>query len=438
MTIRKLFEPNSVAVVGASRDPEKLGHQILRNLVEADFEGKIYPVNPKADEILGLKCYSSLEKAPKKTQLAVIAVPSKIVPSVLEQCSENNVKNAVIISSGFSEVGGEGEELEKEALEVAKEMGIRILGPNCQGVNNTSNGLCATWPLITEEGPISIVTQSGSVGAALETWAQGENIGISKFAMLGNKSDIDEADLIDYLADDDETGVIALYLEGVENGREFLEAAKKAAEEKPVVVLKGGRSERGAEAVKSHTQSLAGEYKIFKSACKQAGLIQVESIGELYNICKGLAALPKPEQKNTVIITSSGGSGILSADAAENLDINLIDLPEKSVERLEESLPSECILKNPLDLTGSATAEMYDEAIKILARYKDVRSLIVIVGDPISGIADVIKERFERVTMVPVMLGMGEEGIEEKEKLKEAGIPVFPDPEGAMKALGAL
>lgn len=438
MTIRKLFEPNSVAVVGASRDPEKLGHQILRNLVEADFEGKIYPVNPKADEILGLKCYSSLEKAPKKTQLAVIAVPSKIVPSVLEQCSENNVKNAVIISSGFSEVGGEGEELEKEALEVAEEMGIRILGPNCQGVNNTSNGLCATWPLITEEGPISIVTQSGSVGAALETWAQGENIGISKFAMLGNKSDIDEADLIDYLADDDETGVIALYLEGVENGREFLEAAKKAAEEKPVVVLKGGRSERGAEAVKSHTQSLAGEYKIFKSACKQAGLIQVESIGELYNICKGLAALPKPEQKNTVIITSSGGSGILSADAAENLDINLIDLPEKSVERLEESLPSECILKNPLDLTGSATAEMYDEAIKILARYKDVRSLIVIVGDPISGIADVIKERFERVTMVPVMLGMGEEGIEEKEKLKEAGIPVFPDPEGAMKALGAL
>lgn len=438
MTIRKLFEPNSVAVVGASRDPEKLGHQILRNLVEADFEGKIYPVNPKADEILGLKCYSSLEKAPKKTQLAVIAVPSKIVPSVLEQCSENNVKNAVIISSGFSEVGGEGEELEKEALEVAEEMGIRILGPNCQGVNNTSNGLCATWPLITEEGPISIVTQSGSVGAALETWAQGENIGISKFAMLGNKSDIDEADLIDYLADDDETEVIALYLEGVENGREFLEAAKKAAEEKPVVVLKGGRSERGAEAVKSHTQSLAGEYKIFKSACKQAGLIQVESIGELYNICKGLAALPKPEQKNTVIITSSGGSGILSADAAENLDINLIDLPEKSVERLEESLPSECILKNPLDLTGSATAEMYDEAIKILARYKDVRSLIVIVGDPISGIADVIKERFERVTMVPVMLGMGEEGIEEKEKLKEAGIPVFPDPEGAMKALGAL
>lgn len=438
MTIRKLFEPNSVAVVGASRDSDKLGHKILKNLVEADFEGKIYPVNPKADEILGLKCYPSLEEAPKKTQLAVIAVPAKLVPSVLEECSENNVSNAIVISGGFSEVGEEGEELERETMEVAEEMGIRILGPNCQGINNTSTGLCASWPFIDQEGPISIVAQSGTVGAAIETWAQDENIGISKFAMLGNKADIDEADLIDYLADDDDTGVIALYLEGVEKGRKFLEAAKRAAEEKPVVVLKGGRTRRGAEAVKSHTQSLAGEYKIFKSACKQAGLIQVNSIGELYDVCKGLAALSEPENKDTVIISSSGGAGILAVDASEGLDVNLIDLPEKSVERLEEALPAECILNNPLDLTGSATAEMYDETIKILARYKDIRNIVVIVGDPIPGIADVIKERFERVTMVPVMLGLGEEGAEEEEELKDSGIPVFSDPERAMKALGAL
>lgn len=438
MSIRKLFEPNSVAVVGASRNPEKLGHKILKNLVEAGFEGKIYPVNPEADEILGLKCYSSLEEAPKKTQLAVIAVPAEVVPEVLKECSDNNVKNVVVISSGFSEIGEEGKELEEEVKEVAEELGIRILGPNCQGINNTSNGLCATWPQIVKEGPISIVTQSGTVGAAIETWASEENIGVSKLAMLGNKADIDEADLIEYLAADEETGVIALYLEGVDSGRRFLKAAETAAENKPVVVLKGGRTEGGAEAVKSHTQSLAGEYRIFKSACKQARLIQVESISELYNVSKGIATLPEPEQKNTVIITSSGGAGILAVDAAEDLDIDLIDLPEKSINRLEEALPSKCVLKNPLDLTGSATAEMYDDAIKILARYKDVQNIVVIVGDPIPGISDVIGERFERVTMVPVMLGMGEEGEEEKENLREKGIPVFPDPEGAMKMLGAL
>ncbi len=185
MTIRKLFEPNSVAVVGASRDSEKLGHKILKNLVEADFEGKIYPVNPKADEILGLTCYPSLEEAPKKTQLAVIVVSSDEVPSVLEECEENNVSNAVVVSGGFSEIGEEGKELEEEVVEVADEMGIRILGPNCQGINNTSNGLCATWPLVTEEGPLSIVSESGTVGAELEHWAQRENIGISKFAVFG-------------------------------------------------------------------------------------------------------------------------------------------------------------------------------------------------------------------------------------------------------------
>lgn len=438
MSIKKLFEPNSVAVVGASRDPQKLGHIILKNLVEADFKGRIYPVNPKADEILGLKCYSSLKEAPKKTQLVVIVVPSKEVPSVLEECSENNVGNAVIISSGFSEIGEDGKELEEKVKKAAEEMNIRILGPNCQGINNTSNGLCATWPLVTKEGPISIITESGTIGATLASRAQRENIGISKFAMLGNKADIDEAELIDYLIDDGKTKVIALYLEGIEKGRKFLEAAKTAAKEKPVIVLKGGKSKRGAETVKSHIQSSAGKYEIFESACKQAKLIRARSIDELYDTCKGIATLPKPDQKKTVIITSSGGAGVLAVDAAEGLDVNLIDLPEKSVERLDENLPPECILKNPLDLTGSVTAETFDESIKILSRYKDVQNIVLIIGDPIPGIAEVIKKRFDRVTMIPVMLGMGREGAEEREKLKEVGIPVFSNPEVTMKILESL
>ncbi|KXA98068.1 hypothetical protein AKJ39_02545 [candidate division MSBL1 archaeon SCGC-AAA259J03] len=438
MTIRKLFEPNSVAVVGASRDPKKLGHVIVKNLIEADFEGKIYPVNPETDEILDLKCYPSLDEAPKKTQLAVIVIPAKKVPSILKQCKENNVRNAIIISGGFSEFDEEGKELEEEVLEIAEEMGIRILGPNCQGINNTSNGLCATWPLVTKKGPLSIVTQSGTIAAALSHWAQEENIGIAKTAILGNKADIDEADIINYLAGDDETGVIALYLEGVEKGRKFLEAARKAAEEKPVVVLKGGKTELGAEAVKSHTQSYAGKYEIFESACRQEGIILVDSLTELYNVCKGIAKLPEPDGKNTIIVTSSGGSGILAVDAIEDLEINLIDLPEQSIERLEENLPQECILKNPLDLTGSATAETFDESIKILARYKDVQNMVIIVGDPISGIADILKERYERLPLIPVFIGMGKLGDKEKEKLRDSEIPVFSDPAIAMKVANSL
>ncbi len=438
MTIRKLFEPNSVAVVGASRDPQKLGHRIVKNLKEAEFEGKIYPVNPEADEILGLKCYPSLKEAPKKTQLAVIALPSERVSSAVRECEENNVSNVIVMSGGFSEVGEEGEDLEEELLETAEDMNIRVLGPNSQGVNNTLNGLCATLPLVTKEGPLSIVTQSGTIGTAVESWIADDNIGVSKLAVLGNKADIDETDLIEYLADDDETGVIALYLDGVEKGRKFLEVAEEAAENKPVVVLKGGRTDRGAEAIKSHTHSIAGKYEIFKSACDQAGVVLTESIGEFYKVCKGLSSLKQPEGKETVIITSSGGSGILALDAADGLDVNLIDLPERAVERLDETLPSQCILNNPLDLSGSANAEMYDEAIKILARYKDIQNLVFVVGDPIPGIAEVIKKRFDRLTLVPVMLGGGEQEKKEREKLIEAGIPVFSDPAVAMRVLDAF
>ncbi|KXB00486.1 hypothetical protein AKJ48_01315 [candidate division MSBL1 archaeon SCGC-AAA261O19] len=438
MSLKKLFKPKSIAVIGASTNPEKIGHQILKNIIDGGYKGDIYPVHPKADEILDLECHSSVTDIKGKVEMAVIVVPAKIVPSIIEECGKKNVKAAIVISSGFSEVGDKGAKLEKELAETAEEAGVRILGPNCQGINNTVQNVCATWPLTTKKGPISIIAQSGTIGAALECWAEEDNIGISKFAMLGNRADIDETKLLEFFSKDRTTDVIALYLEGVKNGRKFFEVAKEASEKKKIVVLKGGRSEKGAEAVLTHTRSLAGEYKVFKSVCKQAGLILVESINELYDVCKGIAGLPKPKGKNTIILTSSGGSGILAADAAEDLDLNLMDLPEKSIKRLKKKLPSECIIQNPIDLTGSATAEMYDEAIKVLARYKDVHSIVIIVGDPMPGISDVIKERFERLTLVPVMLGGGKEEVEEKKKLQEEGIPVFSTPENAMKALSTL
>jgi acetyl coenzyme A synthetase (ADP forming)-like protein len=438
MSIKSLFNPKSVAVIGASRTPGKLGYQVLHNIIEAGYKGEIYPINPKAGEVLGLKCYRSIKRVPKRVEFAVVIVPAKIVPSVIKDCGKKGVKAAVIISGGFGEVGDKGEELERKAVAAAEKAKIRILGPNCQGVNDTSSGLCASWPLVKKKGPISIISQSGTIGAALECWAEDEGIGIAKFAMLGNKSDIDEIELLDYMAKDRRTRVIALYLEGITDGRKFLEIAKKAARKKPVVVLKGGRTEKGAEAVLTHTRSLAGRYEVFRSACRQVGLINVSSVEELYDVCKGFARIPKPEGRNTVVVTSSGGSGILATDTSEEIGLKLMDLPEKAVKRLKKGLPPECIIRNPLDLTGSATSKTYKDALKVLTTYDDVHSIIMIVGDPMPGIAETVERYFNRVTLVPVMLGGGEAEAEERKKLEEKQIPVYSSPSRAVRVLSVL
>lgn len=320
------FRPSSVAIIGASREPGKLGHEILRNIIDAGFRGKVYPVNPKADEVLGLRCYPSIKDVPSQVDLAVVIVPAKFVPSVIADCGAKGIRAAVVISGGFGETGPAGEELERQMLETAGRGGVRIIGPNCQGVNSTSVGLCASWPLVKVRGPISIISQSGTIAAALACWAAEEGVGISKLVALGNKCDVDETELLSYLADDPETEVIALYIEGVRNGRKFMEVARAAASKKPVVVVKGGRTAKGAEAVLSHTRSLAGSDAVFDAAFRQADIIRALDVEELYDICKGFACLPLPKGENVVIVTSSGGSGILATDACEELGLNVVDL----------------------------------------------------------------------------------------------------------------
>ncbi|MFP4005345.1 MAG: CoA-binding protein [Candidatus Hadarchaeia archaeon] len=438
MTIRKLFEPNSIAVAGASNDPGNLGHKIIRNLKESDFEGKIYPVNSKEEEILDLKCYPSVEEAPKKTQLLVIATEPEKVSETLEGCSENNVSNAVVISSGFSETEEEGKKLEKEVVKTGEEMGIRILGPNSQGIVNTENGMCSTWPLINKKGSIGIISESNSIGAELIKRAQKDNIGISKMATFGNKADIDEVDLIEYFGKDDETDIIALYLERIKKGREFLSVVEEVSKEKPILVLKGGKTERAMEEIKRIEEEGMGDYRIFESACRQAGLTQVENLDTLYNICKGIATMPKPEGKNTVIVTNTKGGSVLALDAAENTSINMIDIPENCKERLRETLPDDIPIKNPLNLHRRADAEKFDKAIKILARYKDVQNLVTIVGTPTAETAEVIERRFERLPIIPIVLGKGEFDMEKSDSLKQRGIPVFSEPQMAMKVLNSL
>jgi len=439
VTLRNFFEPSSVAVIGASREPGKLGHEILRNIIEAGFKGKLYPVNPKADEILGLKCYPSIKMVPTKVGLAVIIVPARFVPSVITDCGAKGIRAAIVISGGFRESGPAGEKLERQTLKAAKQAKIRIIGPNCQGVNNTAAGICASWPLVKVRGPISIISQSGTISAAIACWAADEGIGICKLVALGNKCDVDETELLDYLANDSETKVIALYIEGVSDGRKFMKVARAATDEKPVVVLKGGRTAKGAEAVLSHTRSLAGSDAIFDAVFKLVNIIRVNDVEGLYDICKGFVGLPLPKNKNVVIITSSGGSGILATDACEELNLNVMDLPAEVCDVLKDKLPPECILRNPLDLTGSATSQMYDEALEALAGISDVGSVIIVVGDPMLGISEVIAKHFARgKTLVPVMLGGGQVEAEERAKLQGSGTPTYSSPVRAARTLAAL
>lgn len=438
--LKYIFNPSSVAIIGASRDPGKTGYIILDNIIKAGFKGKLYPVNPKADEILGLKVYPSIESINEQIDLAVIVVPAPIVPSVVEQCYKKGVKGIVVISGGFSETGAEGEKLEKAIIEIVKKSGMRLIGPNCQGINNPHAGLCASWPLITAKGPIAIISQSGTVGATIECWASDEKVGISKFVALGNKADVNEIDLIEAFGEDENTKVISLYLEGISNGKKFIEVAKKVTKKKPIVILKSGRTKLGAKAVMSHTRSLAGRDEIYDAAFKQSGVLRVDDIEELYDVSKAFSLLKLPKGNKVLIITSSGGSGILSVDLCEKLGIALSELPETIKEALKKKLPPYCIISNPIDLTGDATAERYGIVIQECAKIPEVDAFFTIFGDPIVGAAEVIKESMEKTEkpIVVSFLGGGEVEKSEKEKMQSYGIPVFPTPERGIKALNAL
>jgi acetyl coenzyme A synthetase (ADP forming)-like protein len=438
--IRLFFEPDSVAVIGASRDPSKTGHVILKNIVEGGYKGRIYPINPSANEILGLKCYKSVLEVPENIDLAVVVVPARLVPSVIDELGVKKVKAAVIISGGFRETGTqEGRRLEEELKNKAISNNVRVLGPNCQGVNNPHVGLCASWPLIRSRGPLAIVSQSGTIAAAFELWAEEEGIGVSKMAALGNKIDVDETDLLEYLRDDAETRAIAMYIESVRDGRRFLRVATETSLKKPVVVLKSGRTPSGVRAVASHTGSLAGSYAIYYSAFRKAGIAVADTIEELYDIAKGLALLPRTDGERIQIVTSSGGSGIVSVDYAEMLGLRLASLEESSRESLRSELPTHCIVGNPLDLTGDADAERYDKVLKVLVKDPNIDVILTIFGDPIPGASEVIKKWFNSgKTIVPVYIGGGSVEVVERRKMHESRIPTFKTPERAVKVVKAL
>lgn len=433
-----VFNAKNVAVVGASNNPDKTGYQVLKNIIDGGYQGSIYPINPKADEILGLKCCIELRNVPEDIDLVVVIVPAKLVPDVMRQAAEKHAKGAVIISGGFREIGNV--ELEAEVMQIANDNDIAVIGPNCQGINYTPNNLCATWPLMTSKGTMAVIAQSGTIGATMGGWAEEDKIGFTSVVALGNKSGVGEIELLDYFTGDAATKVIALNIEGVKDGAQFIEGAKRALSRKPVVVLKPGRTAKGAEAAASHTKSIAGSDKVFDAVCKQIGLIRAEGIVEFYDYAKILGLLNKPAGNRLMIITSSGGSGILAADVAEDIGIRIEKLEPAIVDELRGILPNQCVLSNPLDLTGDATAKRYQDALEVAIKADNVDAYLVIFGDPIENASEAVKY-IKSKTDKPVLaafLGGGEVEKHEVPLMNAAGFPVFPTPERAIRALGAL
>lgn len=431
MVADNLLAPQVVAVVGASASPGKLGHTILKNAVDSGFAGTLYPVNPRGGEIMGYKAYPSIGDLPSRPDLCVIITPAVHVPGIVTQCVRADVPLAVIISGGFAETGPEGAAAQEELLSRAREGNIRLIGPNCQGLNLPHLPLCVSWPLITRPGRIAVISQSGTIGAELMDRLQQDGMGFSAFVSLGNRADLDESDFIRFFNKHSETEAIALYLEGIKDGAGFRQAVEST--EKPLIVLKAGRTSAGRKAVVSHTRSLAGRYEISRSFFRQSGILTADSIDDLYYLSRAAAYLKPPRGRRLMILTSSGGSGVMAVDKASELGFLLPPLTEEIKRHLRPVLPANAIISNPLDFTGDAAAEHYYQALSILKGAYDY--FMVIFGDPIPGAA-VAVSGFENIA--PVCLGGGSDMAGEISEMTKAGLPVFPSPETAVRCLAAL
>ena len=440
-----MFKPRSVAVIGASREPHKVGHVVLKNIVEAGFKGKVYPVNPKADKILGLKAYKSVKEIPDDVDLAVIAIPAPAVPSVLEDCGRAGIKYAVVISAGFKEVGGEGIEREKKLVEAARRYGIRVVGPNCLGIMDLHTPLNAAFAAtLPKRGNISFISQSGALLAAILDWSVKRGIGFSRIVSLGNKADLSEVDFLEALEEDPNTSVILLYLESIEDGRRFVEVASRVSQRKPVVLIKGGITEAGARAAMSHTGAMMGSAAALRAALRKTGVLMVSSLSELFDMAIAFSSQPVPVGNRVGVVTNAGGVGVLISDFVLKRGLKLAQLSKHAIEYLRSSMPPQAAIYNPVDVLGDARADRYRKAVEVLLEDSSVDGVIVALTpqamtEPVET-AKAIAELSRKHPYKPVIaVFMGGEKVEEAKKvLLESGIPVYDMPEGAVTALFGL
>lgn len=442
-----LFRPESVAVIGASRNPGTIGYQIVDNLVRHRFTGVVYPVNPKAKAIHSIPAYPSISHVPGPVDMAIIVVPKEHVLPVVEECGENGVKGIVVISAGFREVGGEGVEREELLLAAVRRHGMRLVGPNCMGLMNTSSevSMNATFaPTMPPQGATSFLSQSGAMGVTILDYAAEYGVGINQFVSVGNKPDVSGNDLLEYWEDDPGTRVILMYLESFGNPRHFTPIARRVSRKKPIAVVKSGRTRAGALAASSHTGALAGADVAIDALLAQCGVLRADSIEELFDMAMAFECLPLPAGNRVAIVTNAGGPGIIIADACESLGLDVVELAPETQARLRDVLPAEASVRNPVDMIASATGKSYEIALKMVLDDPSVDAAIAAFVPPLGikqteiakSIVVAVGGREDKPVLAVLM---GREGLPEgRAELKEVGIPAYIFPESAARALAAM
>ncbi len=442
-----LFHPESIAVIGASRNPGTIGYQIVHNLVRHGFSGVVHPVNPKARSIHSIPAYPSVSAIPGPVDMAVVVVPKEWVIQVVEECGKKGVKGVVVISAGFKEVGEEGVRLEEKLLATTRRLGMRLVGPNCMGlINNVEKvSMNATFaPTMPPRGATSFLSQSGAMGVTILDYAAEYGVGISQFASVGNKPDVSGNDLIEYWEDDPATRVILMYLESFGNPKRFIPIARRVTKKKPVAVVKSGRTGAGALAASSHTGALAGGDLAIDALLAQCGVLRANSINELFDMAMALESLPLPAGNRVAIVTNAGGPGIIIADACEFRGMEVVELSPETQTSLRKVFPAEASVRNPVDMIASATGESYEIALRHVLDDPLVDAAIAAFVPPLgvrqtdiaSSIVRAVEDRGDKPVLAVLM---GREGLPEgRAQLGAAGIPAYIFPESAARALGAL
>lgn len=442
-SLKHLLSPASIAVIGASRDQGKWGYKVYDNIKSGTYEGSVYPVNPTADEVQGDKCYPDVREVPGDIDLAVVIVPSYHALKVVEDCGEKGVKALSVITAGFSETGGAGAALERAILERTRHYHMRMLGPNTMGFINMSIGLNASIvPKMPVKGEISFISQSGALGLALVDWSIGSQLGLNCVVSTGNKADVSEADLLGYFEKDDNTWTIAMYIEGLKDGRKFMEAAMKV--KKPVLAIKAGVSQAGARAAASHTGSLAGSDSVYNAAFRQCGVIRVEGVEEMFDAAMALSTQPKPKGNRVAILSNGGGAAIMASDACERRGMRVPPLNKYTRAGIARLLPAFASVKNPIDTVAKSDYAVYREAMDALLKDDDIDCVMALyvhggftdAMEPARAVVDAAKERYPKPI---VACWMGGAAIEEVARMfRKNRVPFYSVPERAAEALWAL
>ncbi|MHA2407960.1 MAG: acetate--CoA ligase family protein [Candidatus Ranarchaeia archaeon] len=448
--IDAFFNPKTIAIVGASERPNSIGNVMFINFLKPQVKAKVFPVNPRFEKILGVPAYSSVKEIKEDLDLVCIVTRATLVPKILDECIEKQAKAAIVISGGFKEIGGEGIEREEYIKHLTEKHPIRIMGPNCVGVFDTNSYVDTVFLPENragrpKKGSIALISQSGAVAGSLMDSMAYQNVGVSKIISFGNRVDVDETDMLQYLHQDENTSVITMYLEGLapNRGPQLIKEGKKVSRDKPILILKGGKSEAGKRAASSHTGSLAGRDVIYDAAFKQAGILRMDNIQDLFDVSKALSMQPPAKGDRILILTDAGGAGVLTTDACQDLGMKVPALSKKIQEKLRSEFPPHCSVVNPVDVTGDTDNERYLTTLETVLPTNEVDAAIVVLMLQVplmdEGVVDYIHQAMIKYKkpITAVALG-GKYTVEVAKKAEEMGIPTTPTPERAAKAMWAL